>query len=159
MQQYQVYDAKYQVPVCTCFCTRHLAFFKVDCPLSSPPPENYTRTADQNVASSTSTQHSAQHRATIYSSAQALLGIINSLVAPNHGPLLSAPVTCLVAFFHGLAKRAASVARVAEPLYLLLTCPSLVFLLQFGKKKKSQHLIALHNWHCRGYRIHSYLTI
>ena len=34
-----------------------------------------------------------RNRATVNSSAQAALGIINSLVAPNHGPLLSAPFT------------------------------------------------------------------
>ena len=62
-------------------------------PYVPPPPANDTRTADQNVASSTSTKHSAQHRATINSSAQAALGIINSLVAPNHGRVLSAPFT------------------------------------------------------------------
>ena len=36
-------------------------------------------------------KHTAQHRAT--SSAQVALGIIKSLVAPNHGPLRSAPFT------------------------------------------------------------------
>ena len=88
-------------------------FFKVDCPLSvrmpHPPPTNYTRTADQNVTLPTSTQHSAH----VYSSAQAALGIINSLVAPNHGPLLSVPFPyVLVAFFLARAKRAASAARI-----------------------------------------------
>ena len=74
-----------------------LAFFKVDCSLLVPiisSPANYTRTADQNVTSPTSTRHSAQHRTTVNSSAQAALGIINSLVAPNHGPFLLAPFTC-----------------------------------------------------------------
>ena len=39
IQQYHVHDAKDQVPqvpVCTCFCTRLLVLFKVDCPLSVP---------------------------------------------------------------------------------------------------------------------------
>ena len=43
--------------------------------LCFPPPADYTRIADQNVTSTASTQHSAQHRATINSSAQAALGI------------------------------------------------------------------------------------
>ena len=68
--------------------------------MSPLPPANHTRTADRNVTSPTSTQHSAQHTAIINSSAQAALGIVNSLVAPNHGPVapnygpvLSAPST------------------------------------------------------------------
>ena len=40
----------------------------------------------------TASKHTTQHRA--ISSAQAALGIVKSLFAPNHGPLLSAPVTC-----------------------------------------------------------------
>ena len=43
-------------------------------------------------------KHAAHHRAA--SSAQVALGIIKSLVAPNHGPLLSAPITfcCLLPY-------------------------------------------------------------
>ena len=53
------------------------------------PHANYT-TADQNVTPLTSTQRSTGQ----FSSAQTSLGIINSLFAPNYGPLLSAPFTC-----------------------------------------------------------------
>ena len=82
--------------------------------LIPPPPANSTRTADQNVTSSISTQHSAQHRAPINSSAQATLGIINSLVAPNHGPLLSAPFTCFSCILP-CASEAGGVQPPAEP--------------------------------------------
>ena len=34
--RYMMRRTRYQVPVCTCFCTRLSAFFKVDCPLSAP---------------------------------------------------------------------------------------------------------------------------
>ena len=34
--RYMMRSTRYQVPVGTCFCTRPLAFFKVDCPLSVP---------------------------------------------------------------------------------------------------------------------------
>ena len=95
IQRYQVYYVKYQVQVCTC-CVLVFLLSSVYCPLSVPmppsPPANYTRTADQNVTPSTSTQHSAQHRAYISSSAKAALGIISSLVAPSHAPLLSTPL-------------------------------------------------------------------
>ena len=40
----------------------------------------------------TANKHTAQHRAIC--SAQAALGMINSLFAPNHGPLFPAPFTC-----------------------------------------------------------------
>ena len=85
--------------------------------LMFPPRANYTRTADQNVTSPTITQHSAQHGAT--SSAQAAaLGLINWLVAPKHGSLLSVPFKYVLdAFSLARAKRAASAARGAEPLY------------------------------------------
>ena len=76
-----------------------------------PPPANYTRTADQNVTLLPSTQHSAQHRATINSSAQAALGIINSLAAPNHGSFLSAPFTC----FSGILLCASEAGDVSHP--------------------------------------------
>ena len=83
-------STRYQAPVCTC-CVLVCLLSSVDCPLSAPmphpPPANYTRTADQNV-SSPSTQHSTT------SSAQAALGIVNALVAPKHGLLLSALFTC-----------------------------------------------------------------
>ena len=40
----------------------------------------------------TANKHTVQHKAIC--SAQVALGIIKSLFAPNHGPLLSAPFTC-----------------------------------------------------------------
>ena len=70
-------------------CARLFAF--IDCPpsrFSSCFFANYTRSADQNVISPTSTQHSTGRA---ISSAQVALGIIKSPVAPNHGPHLSAP--------------------------------------------------------------------
>ena len=69
------------------------------------PLANYTRTADQNVTSPTDTQHSAQRRATINSSAQAALDTINLLVAPNHGPLLSAPFAYMPKLHSSLRER------------------------------------------------------
>ena len=121
-------STRYQVPVCTYFCARLLAFAKVDCPLSAlmfTPSANLTRTADQNATSPTSTQHSAQHsaqhRATVDSSIQAALRNINCLVASSHGPFLSAPLCMLyliVEYFLARAKRVASATRRAEPLYV-----------------------------------------
>ena len=95
-------------------CARIVAF-SVDCPLSVlsmfHPPANYTRNADQNVTNPASTQHS------VISSAQVALGIIKSLVAPNHGPLLSAPFACILPFASvaGVVSRSRSGALV-EPL-------------------------------------------
>ena len=62
--RYMMRSTRHQVPVCTCFRTRLLAFFKFGYPLSvpmSPSPANYTRTADQSVTSPTRTQHSTVH--------------------------------------------------------------------------------------------------
>ena len=67
------------------------------------PHANYTCNADQNVTPPTSTQHSTDRA---ICSAQAALGIIKTLFAPKHGSLLSAPLTCLVAFFLAQALRA-----------------------------------------------------
>ena len=52
--------------------------------------ENYTHTGDQNVTSPASTHSTAQATGSAY---KAALGIIKSLDAPNHGPLLSAAFT------------------------------------------------------------------
>ena len=72
------------------------AFFKVDSLLSvfmflSPRKLHPHCRSEFDIAN----KHTAKckHRATINSSAQAALGIIHSLVAPNHGPLLTAPFT------------------------------------------------------------------
>ena len=78
----------------TCVCTRLFAFF-FDFALRLGPVRdfffaNYTRIADQKVTSPTNTQHSTDRA---ISSVQVALGTIESLVAPNHGPLLSAPFT------------------------------------------------------------------
>ena len=56
-------------------------------------PENYTHTGDQNVTSPTSTHSTAQGNQLYIKEA---LGIIESLDAPNHGPLLSAAFTVAV---------------------------------------------------------------
>ena len=79
-------------------CIRLLAFF-VDCPPSRSSrslhvflsADYYTRMTDQKFH-----RQQAQHKAV--SSAQVALGIIKSLVAPNHGPLLSVPLTfgCII---------------------------------------------------------------
>ena len=99
-------ETKYQVPGTgmSVLCTGIFAFSSVDLSRSSCflPHANYTRTADQNVTPPTITLHSAGQLAlhkqllalSIAVSAHAALGIINSLFAPNHGPLLSAPFTC-----------------------------------------------------------------
>ena len=77
------------------------------------PHANYTRIADQNVAPPTST---AQHRAIC--SAQAALGNIKSLFAPNYGPLLFALFTCFSCILR-CASVAGGVSRPgAEPLYI-----------------------------------------
>ena len=68
----------------------------------------YTRTADQNIASPTSTQHSADRA---ISSAHVAFGIIKSLVTPNHGPILSAPFTFLVEMYLPCASAAGGVSR------------------------------------------------
>ena len=72
------------------FCFLQLiVLFRSPCPPPTPPPANITRTAVQNVTSTSTAQRRAN------SSAQAPLGIINSLFAPsNHGPLLPAPFIC-----------------------------------------------------------------
>ena len=62
-------------------------------PLFFPPHAKYPRTADQNVTPVTKAHSTAEHNRAI-SSAQAAFGIIKSLFAPNHGPLLTAPCTC-----------------------------------------------------------------
>ena len=80
------------------------------CLFPPPPKKKYTRTADHNVTPPTSTQYSAQHRATINSSAHAALDIMNSLVAPNHRSLLSASFKCLVAFLVSCASEAGGVS-------------------------------------------------
>ena len=88
------YWAKYQVPgtVGTCvyssFCSFVVGFVLHPGPLRDFFLENYTRaTADQTVTlptySTAQTGQSAPHKVA--------LGIIKSLVALNHGPLLSAP--------------------------------------------------------------------
>ena len=111
------FDAKYQVPgavtyeyvrvVYSSFCfLKLIVISRSPC----PPPcklHPYCR-SERDIANKHTA--SAQHRAT--SSAQAAaLGIINKLVAPNHGPLLSVPFTyVLVAFVLARAKLAASAA-------------------------------------------------
>ena len=110
-----MYDAKYQrVPgiVVHVLCNSFFCFLhSVDCdlwvPMYAPPPSPWkfplkispVRTADQNVASPTSTQFNAQHRATCSAQA-AVLCSVNSLVEQNHGPLLSVPFSSVLdAFF------------------------------------------------------------
>ena len=111
---------RYQVPAYTCcvlyssFCFLQLIVF-FPSPCFFPPPASYTCTADQNITSSTVTHHSAQHRATTNSSAQAALGIINSLVVPNRGPLLSAPFTCYSCIFLMRAFSYASIFSREQP--------------------------------------------
>ena len=85
-------STRYQVPVCTCWVIVFLLFLSVDLSRSPCfcPHANITRTADQNVTRAN--KHTTQHREISF--AQAALGIINSLFARNHGPLLSAPFTC-----------------------------------------------------------------
>ena len=88
---YVQYHVPCEVPVCMCV----LVFFAflIDCPLSVlfvPPPPRHLHPycqSERDIAS----KHTAQHRVT--SSAQVALGFIKSLVAPNHGPLISASFT------------------------------------------------------------------
>ena len=77
-------------------------------PLFSPHA-NYPRTAHQNVTSVTKTHSIAEHNRAIYS-ARAALGIIKSLFARNHGPLLSAPF-CMFSVAFILALRECSGRR------------------------------------------------
>ena len=88
-------STRYQVPVCTRVLVFLLSllivlplgplrvFFRISHP--------YCR-AEHDIAN----EHTAQHKA--ISSAQVALGIIKSLVAPNHGPLLAAPsaLSCIL---------------------------------------------------------------
>ena len=53
-----------------------------------------TRTRYCRLESDIASEHITQHRA--ISSAQAALGVIQLLAAPNHGPLLSAVVLCCI---------------------------------------------------------------
>ena len=76
IQQYQVWCEvpgtryRYVRAVYSSLCFLHLIVLsRSPCP---PPPANYTRTADQNVTSPTSTQHSAQHNRVTRSSQAAL---------------------------------------------------------------------------------------
>ena len=82
------HETKYQVPGAGMYvlCTRLFAFSSVDLsvPMLSPSRKLHPYCRSERDTS--------QHRA--FSSAQAALGIIISLFAPNHGPLLSAPFTC-----------------------------------------------------------------
>ena len=113
------YRATYQVPRTGMYlCTRVFPFLTA-CPASVLFTilflQIYTRTTDQNVTSPASTQHSTGE------SGQVALGIINSLGAPNHGPLLSATFTCCCLL--PCARVATSAARGAEPLCLsILIC-------------------------------------
>ena len=105
--QRQVSHAKYHVPRAGMYVLfiRLVAVVKVHCPLSVPtffpPPNFYTRSADQHVISPTITQHSgAQNRAAMNRCAEGALGSINSLVPRNHWPILSAPLTLDVHMLH-----------------------------------------------------------
>ena len=91
-------------------CTTFLLFSFSTCSSSFTAPSvfphaNYPRTADQNVTPVTKAHSTAEHsRATC--SAQAALGIIKSLFAPNHGPLSFCPIYMFfVAFFLALRER------------------------------------------------------
>ena len=116
--RYMMRSTGCQVPLCTRCVLIFLLFLQVISlgPHFPPPHANYTRIADQNVASPTITQHSAQHRAT--RSAQATLDIFNSLliVARNHGPLLPAPFTCF-SYILLCASEAGGVSR-PSPCYI-----------------------------------------
>ena len=95
-------STRFQVPICTRVPVTH----SINTRLRLLPRyflsllfANYTHTADQNVTLPASTQHStAQHSTAQHStaqhkpisSAQLALGGIKLLVAPDHGPLLSA---------------------------------------------------------------------
>ena len=83
---------RYQLSVCTCCLLVFLLIVQLISLARSilcPPRklDSYC-TSDRDTA----IKHTAQRRA--MSSAQAALGIINSLFAPRHGPHLSAPCTC-----------------------------------------------------------------
>ena len=85
-------------------------------PLFFYPHANYPRTADdQNVTPGTKAHSTAEHNMRICS-AQAALGIIKSLFAPNHGPLLFAPFIFLffIAFFLALRERSGQCQLPAE---------------------------------------------
>ena len=80
--------------VCTCVlrCTRIVAFF-INCPLSILLIYAFSLIhpccrSERDIVSKRISQHKA------ISSAQVAIGIVKSLVEPNHGPLISAPFTC-----------------------------------------------------------------
>ena len=82
-------STRYQVPVCSCvlFCLpSSLIVHPLGPVLVSPTRKSHSYCQSEcDIAN----KHKALHRA--ISSAQVALGITKSLVAPNHGPLLSAP--------------------------------------------------------------------
>ena len=99
------FDIQYQIS-CVVPGTRYhyvrvysyFCFFSGGCPLSVLFMFFFSffflklhRTGNQNVTSPIKHAHSTAQRA--ISSAQVALGLIKSLVAPNHGPLRSAPFT------------------------------------------------------------------
>ena len=73
-------------------CTRLCAFF-IDCLLGPLHLFYFSRKVHPHCRSQRdiASKHTSQHRAITF--AQVALGIIKSLVAPNHGPLMSAPFT------------------------------------------------------------------
>ena len=68
-------STRYQVPVCTCLLVLFSRLTVLPRPRLPPPPANYTRTADQNVTSPSSTQHSTK----AISCAHSTLGLIKPL--------------------------------------------------------------------------------
>ena len=80
----------YGVLLCLYFLLR---VFDLSRPPVFLPHANYPRTADQNVTPVTKAHSTATEHNRAICSAQAALGIIKSLFAPNRGPLLSAPFT------------------------------------------------------------------
>ena len=107
----------YQVPVCTCCVLFFLLFLHYIslCPHVSLPPCKLHPCCQSGR--DTANNRTAQHRASC--SAQVALGIINSMFAPNHGPLLSATFTCFSCILP-----CANVAGGAEPCAFFRTTQS-----------------------------------
>ena len=112
---YSLYFSFFYFSTCIRSCTAPCFF----------PHAKYPRTADQNVTPVPKAHNTAERNNKAICFAQAALGIIKSLSAPNRGPLLSAPFTC---FQLHSSLPCASVAGGVQPpasealvcLYLLL---------------------------------------
>ena len=143
---YQVYEAKYQVPGTKyqfagtgMYVFLYSSFSFLQSRLSSLGPyvffprKLHPHCRSECDIANKHTVQCTQHRATTSSSAQAALGIINSLVAPNHGPLLSAPFTSMFWLHSSLRERSGRLTPPADR----STCQNYIYLLYSTRTSRS----------------------